>query len=543
MESESSKAEFSRRTLLERALVLGAAATMGGAASRVAEAAVEGRRMRKATTKTLVIGGDSIGADWAPSHAFQGWAHYTAEAHIFDTLYFYPNGDITKPLVPLLASGMPIRDKKNKRQYVVPLRKGVKFHDGTPFNAGSVMFDYVTNIDKTQQFYDAKAIFAGVNFILGVKEIDALDERRVMFTLNRPLGDFTSQLVTFAGLMSPTAIRKNGLDNAALNPIGTGPYRFVEAVRGDHVTLEANDEYFLGRPKVDRIVVRSIPDFAALTAALLAGEVDVSWFVNPNDVPAFRRNQNLTVAFRPGVVTGYVEFNAMGANGVNTFKDVRARQAALHALDKRKLIATALNGYGSIGAGLNPLPSAGYQPALRDNYKFDLSKARSLLGAAGGDREVRLSVPSNLHWPLAGQVIQNDWNAAGLKTTLNVVDAAAFGGTMSQGRHDVFIWDATPVLFQPWALYNVLFNPTSALNMRSGGWVDQKFQRLLLAVLAAPDASKVKNYIGQMDKILLDNAIWQANYYPTTVSVYNKRVKGFRPPSAKFAIFTDVDVA
>jgi peptide/nickel transport system substrate-binding protein len=423
------------------------------------------------------------------------------------------------------------------------LRKGVKFHDGTPFNAGSVMFDYVTNIDKTQQFYDAKAIFAGVNFILGVKEIDALDERRVMFTLNRPLGDFTSQLVTFAGLMSPTAIRKNGLDNAALNPIGTGPYRFVEAVRGDHVTLEANDEYFLGRPKVDRIVVRSIPDFAALTAALLAGEVDVSWFVNPNDVPAFRRNQNLTVAFRPGVVTGYVEFNAMGANGVNTFKDVRARQAALHALDKRKLIATALNGYGSIGAGLNPLPSAGYQPALRDNYKFDLSKARSLLGAAGGDREVRLSVPSNLHWPLAGQVIQNDWNAAGLKTTLNVVDAAAFGGTMSQGRHDVFIWDATPVLFQPWALYNVLFNPTSALNMRSGGWVDQKFQRLLLAVLAAPDASKVKNYIGQMDKILLDNAIWQANYYPTTVSVYNKRVKGFRPPSAKFAIFTDVDVA
>jgi ABC-type transport system substrate-binding protein len=98
------------------------------------------------------------------------------------------------------------------------------------------------------------------------------------------------------------------------------------------------------------------------------------------------------------------------------------------------------------------------------------------------------------------------------------------------------------VLFQPWALYNVLFNPTSALNMRSGGWVDHKFQRLLLAVLAAPAQSKVSSYIGQMDRILLDNAIWQANYYPTTISVYNKRVKGFRPPSAKFAIFNDVDV-
>jgi peptide/nickel transport system substrate-binding protein len=542
MESESSKSQqFSRRTLLERALVLGVAASLGGSLGQAAEAAVGTRRVRRAT-KTLVIGGDSIGGDWAPSHAFQGWAHYTAEAHMFDPLYFYPNGDITKPLVPVLASGLPVRGRKNKREYVVPLRKGVKFHDGTPFNAGSVMFDYTTNIDKTQQFYDAKAIFAGVNFILGVSKIDALDEHRVKFTLNRPLGDFTSQLVTFAGLMSPTSIRKNGLDNAALTPIGTGPYRFVEAVKGDHITLEANDDYFLGRPKIDRIVVRAIPDYAALTAALLSGEVDVSWFVNVNDVSAFQKNSNLNVAFRPGVVTGYVEFNAMGANGVSTFKDLRVRQAALHALDKRKLIATALHGYGGVGAGLNPQPSTGYQPDLRDYYKFDLNKAKSLLGAAGGGREVTLSVPSNLYWPLAGQVIQNDWNAAGLKTNLNVIDAAAFGSTMTQGKHDAFIWDATPVLFAPWALYNVLFNPTSAINMRSGGWVDQKFQRLLLAVLAAPDQTKVKKYIGQMDRLLLDNAIWQANYYPTTVSVYNKRLKGFRPPSAKFAIFTDAQV-
>ena len=370
-----------------------------------------------------------------------------------------PNGDITKPLVPVLASGLPVRGAKNKREFVVPLRKGVKFHDGTPFNAGSVLFDYVTDIDKTQQFYDAKAIFAGVNFILGVTKIDALDEHHVKFTLNRPLGDFTSQLVTFAGLMSSTAIRKNGLDSVALNPVGTGPYRFVEAIKGDHITLEANDDYFLGRPKIDRIVVRAIPDYAALTAALLSGEVDVSWFVNVNDVPAFQKNSNLNVAFRSGVATGYVEFNAMGANGVNTFKDPRVRQAALHALDKRKLINAGLHGYGQVGAGLNPQPSAGYQPSLRDYYKFDANQAKTLLNAAGGPRDVTLSVPSNLYWPLAGQIIQSDWNAVGLKTNLNVIDAAAFGSTMTQGKHDVFIWDATPVLFQPWALYNTLLQP------------------------------------------------------------------------------------
>jgi peptide/nickel transport system substrate-binding protein len=540
--SHPTNAGLSRRTLLERALLLGSAVTVGGTLTAAAGAAPR-RHVRARATNTLVVAGDSLGADFAPSHVFQGWIHYTAEQHLFDTLYDYPAGDISKKLVPKLAVGLP-KKVPNKRQYVVQLRKGVKFHDGTPFNADAVVFNYMADLDKKNAFYDSKAIYANVNFALGFTNVEAIDDYHVRFTVNRPLGDFMAQLVAMAGFMSPTAIRKVGIDNAGLAPVGTGPYRFVEAVKGDHVTLEANPGYFLGKPKIDRLVIRAIPDYASMSAALLSGDVDVTWFANVDDVDAFKRNSNLVVADRPGVSAGYVEFNAMGANGASAFKDVRVRQAALHAIDKQKLISAGLHGFGSVGAGLNPVPSRlGYQPQLKNYYKFDKTKAKQLLAAAGGSRDVTLSVPSNLYWPLAGQVIQNDWNSVGLNTKLNVVDAAVFGGTMSQGRHDAFLWDATPTLFEPWALYNTLFNPTSALNNRSGGWVDQKFQRLLLASIAATDSGKYHSYIGQMDKILLDQAVWQANYYPRTVSIYNKRLKGFKPPSAKFAIFTQCQLA
>jgi len=541
MEPESSPdRKIPRRTFLERSLMLGVAATFGGtAAAETAKAALRTRRISRAT-KTLVVGADSVGGDFAPTHGFQGWGHYTALGHIYDSPYDYPNGDVTKPLTPRLASGPPIRGRGVKREFVVPLRKGVKFHDGTPFNANAVVVNYMADIDKAYSLYDPRVVYAGVAFLLGVTNVEALDDHHVKFTMNQPIGDFESQLVSLAGLMSPTAIRSAGsVANAGAHPIGTGPYRFVEAVPGDHVTLEANPDYFGGKPQIDQIVIRAIPDPSALTAALLSGDVHVSWFVNPQDVSKFQKSANLRTSFRTGVVTGYTEFNATGANGVDTFTDVRARQAALHAINKRGLIAAALNGYGRPGAGLNP-PSipGGWSPQFRDYYKFDLGKAKSLLKAAGGPRDVTLSVPSNSYWPLLGQVIQNDWNSIGLDTTLKVIDAAIFGSTMNKAQHEVFIWDLTEILLAPWPGYNLLFNPAGAVANRNGGWRNVNLLHLVYNSISQPNAKKLRQNIAQMDKIMLQNAVLQANYYPTTISVYTKRLKGFVPPSARFANFT-----
>ena len=542
MEPESSPdRKIPRRTFLERGLMLAVGATLGGAAgAETAKAALSDTSISHAK-KTLVVGLDAVGSDFAPTHTTQGWGHIEALNSIYDSLYSYPNGDITKSLEPRLASGPPVRGRGVKREFVVPLRKGIKFHDGTPFNANAVVMNYKAATDKTYPLYDSKNVYGGVTILYGVTNVEALDDYRVKFTLNRPIGDFEVQLAShLAGIMSPKSITAAGsIVEAGAHPVGTGPYRFVEGIAGDHVTLEANPDYFRGKPKIDGIVIRAIPDSSALAAALLAGDVDVSWSVSSKDVSRLRSSSRLNVAFTSGMVTGYVEFNATGANGARTFADVRVRQAALHAINKRDLIAVALNGYGSVGAGLNPRAMVGgWSPQFSDYYKFDPAKAKSLLSAAGGSRDVTLSVPSNSYWPLLGQVVQNAWNAVGLNTTLKVIDATAFGATMNKAQHDAFFWDLTQIVPIPWAGYNLLFNPAGSVSNRSGGWRDTTLLRNLYSSIAEPSPKKLGQKIAQMDKIILENAVAQANYYPTSISAYTKRLKGFLPPSGKAVDFS-----
>ena len=238
----------SRRTLLTTAAVAGAAAAAGGRVS-TGQAQVRQVQTRRADARaTLVFGAEAVGADYAPAHTFQGWGHETARLHIYDTLYGYPGGDVTKPISPILASAMPRRDKANPRHYIVPLRKNVKFHDGTPFNADAVVFNFMRYLDNKHPFYDSGALFRGTYFMAGVYDVQKIDAYTVKFLTNRPLGDFASQLVAFAGIASPTAVQNAGAADYGLKPVGTGPMKFVQALRGDRVELVANDGYWGGRP-------------------------------------------------------------------------------------------------------------------------------------------------------------------------------------------------------------------------------------------------------------------------------------------------------
>ena len=155
------------------------------------------------------------------------------------------------------------------------------------------------------------------------------------------------------------------------------------------------------------------------------------------------------------------------------------------------------------------------------------------MSAAGGPRDVTLSVPSNSYWPLLGQVVQSAWNGVGLNTTLKVIDATVFGGTMNKAQHDVFFWDLTQIVPVPWAGYNLLFNPAGAVSNRNGGWRDTPLLHNLYSSIAEPNPKKLGQKIAEMDKIILQNAVMQANYYPTSICAYSKRLKGFLPPTGK----------
>lgn len=529
---------LSRGDLLRRAAVAGAAVASTSAWAPAALAAPRRVSHSGASQSTLVVGVDAVGSDLIPAHAFQGWGHTTALTLIFESLYGYPNQDLSQELVPVLASALPRRDKANPRKFAVDLRKGVVFHDGTKFDADAVVFNFMRFLDKTHPFYDPAGVFVGNNILFGVAKVEALDSDTVVFTVNRPLGDFKSSLFNplGGGMLSPTAIKAAGVANAGLAPAGTGPYKLIEAKKGDRMVLERFDGYRGPKPSINRIVFRAIPDSAALTAALLSGDVHMSWLVGLDDAARFEKDSKFNMVAIPSLSAGYIGFNT-GGTGVKTFADQRVRLAAMTALNKQKLIALTLGGRAAVGAGLNPPASWAYQAQLKDFHKYNPTEAKRLLSQVGSSNvpDVTLSVPSNAHWPRAAESVQADWNAVGLKTSIKIVDVGSMGATMTKGLHDVFMWDATPASLTPWALFRTLWGCGNQFRFRWGGYCDQDFDRALLKSIATTDRQKTRGYIETMDKKLLEGGVWQANYYPSLVSVWRKNVTGFKPPAARFA--------
>jgi peptide/nickel transport system substrate-binding protein len=524
----------SRREFLVRAGTVGASLSALGAATFARPTPAQGGQ-RHATRAvkggTVTVGADAVGIDFVPGHIFQGRGHEMALVALFDGLYWYPNDDPSKPYQPQLATALPTQSA-NGLVFTIPLRKGVKFHDGTPFNADAVVFNYMRYLDKNHKYYDANAgASVPATFLLGIAKVEAVGAYTVRITANTHLGDFVASIVPFngSGIMSPTAVKKAGVANAGLHPVGTGPFRFVEAVEGDHVTLAAFGGYWGGRPSIDKLVIRAIPDPRTLTASMLSGEVDISPFVAQSDVPLFKKNSKFAVAIVPGVVTGYMGLNASGASGFKALSDVRLRQAACHAIDKKKLIQLALFGYGAVGAGINPPASWGYQKKLLNYNNYDPTKARSLINAAGGAPNLKLIAPSSAYFPQMAEVIQSDLNAVGFKTQIQTYDASVYYSTFNKGAQDIGLGEGAPDVFSPYSLYKTFFGCGGTRIGRWGGWCNPGFDKTVNQLFGEAKRSTDVKLLRSLDGFLLKNAIFQTNYYPSQVTVWNKRLQNVAP--------------
>jgi peptide/nickel transport system substrate-binding protein len=536
----------SRRELLVKGAGALGALTALGAASGFAESAVAARRTAVRVRKggTLVLGADAVGVDFVPPHVFAGRGLSIAKFAIFESLYDYPNGDLSKPLRAVLASG-PAKVSADGLRYTVQLRKGVKFHDGTRFDAAAVEFNFMRYLDKSHPYYDPNATYLRAPLLTGVASVKAVGDYTVLFTLSQTVGDFGGSIANTAwgGIMSPTAVKKAGVANAGLSPSGTGPFRFISARKGDAITLARNDAYWGGAPSLNQLVIREIPDPRTLTASLLSGEVQVSTFVARGDVALFRKNKNFNVNAIPSIVTGYMGLNAAGSGGFTNLLDARKRLAVCHAVDKQKIINLALSGLGVRGAGMNPPASWGYQKKFYDFNKHDPSKAKSLLKAAGGSPDLLILAQSSGYWPQMAEVIQADLNAVGFNAKINAVDSAVFYGTGNQGKQDIFLGEGSPDTFEPYGLYVTFFGCQNARRGRWGGWCNPGFDKAVTQLTTDINQTRAKKRIAYIDGFLLRNGIFQTNYYPSLVTISNKHVKGLVPLSInEMACFKRVSI-
>ena len=330
--------------------------------------------------KTLIIaiGTDQTGLD--PQTVENNESGFVM-ATIFDSIVNYKPG--SSLVGPGLAEKWEI--SPDGKVYTFHFRHGVKFHDGTPMTARTVAADVDRAINPQNPCYvlARKGVDTYDDFTFGsakdgtVVRMDVVNDDTLRFTLPKPNAPFLSSLaMVWQGIMSPEATKKYNCD-AGQHPVGTGPFKFVEAVRNDHITVGANPDYWGGRPKVDRIVFQIVPESATRMLKLERSEVQILADVPPSDYSRVTGNSALKLYQQPGLTILGVSMS----NDLGPFKDRRVRQAMNYAVDKDAVNKGLYGGATTASQGMPPV-LWGYNKAVQP-YPYDVAKAKQLLQEAG----------------------------------------------------------------------------------------------------------------------------------------------------------------
>src|SRR5439155_1701156 len=245
-------------------------------------------------------------------------------------------------IVPQLAQTWEI--KGGGLVYVFKLRRGVKFHDGTEFNADIVKW----NFDRMR---DPELASPRRSEIAPVKDVKVLDPFTVEITLSSPFAPLLSVLTDRAGMMVSRAAVEKYTDDFARNPVGTGPFRFVEWVKDDHLTLKRLDGYWeAGLPHLDEVVYRPIPDSSVRFTAMRTGQMDIMHQIHPKDVATAKTERGMKVSEIASLWWQGIHLN----NQVAPFTNKTIRQAVWYAVDRSVIQRVAYFGSGAPGWG--PFP-------------------------------------------------------------------------------------------------------------------------------------------------------------------------------------------
>lgn len=289
-----------------------------------------------------------------------------------DTLYYY---DKQLNLVPRLAESVEIPDPTT---FIFKIKKGIKFHNGTELTAKDVKFSF-------EQCYLYPETMVKVNNCKWgeyLDEVNILDDYTVELKLAGADGVFMNR-VTELFIVSEDAVRTMGADEHNNNPIGTGPFKFVEWIKDQRVVLEANEDYWDGPPSIGKLIIRPIPEASTAMAALRAGEIDVMVNVPPDAIESLQLDPNIKVHLNDADRLIFIYLNAFQP----PFDNLLVRKAVNHAVDWDAIINFVLDGQGY----RTPCPITPYDfpyEAVKDiceekAYNYDPEKAKALLAEAG----------------------------------------------------------------------------------------------------------------------------------------------------------------
>jgi peptide/nickel transport system substrate-binding protein len=520
-------------------VVLAAAALLVvvGSAVRAADAPAGG---------SVVIGLDQEPPTLDP-HASPSAVTYQIISSVTESLlYRGPDGK----LVPWLAESWSVSG--DGRSVTFKLRKDVKFHDGTPFNADAVKFNFDRIVDPKFKAGGARAALAGY---AGTK---VLDEFVAQVSFETPYSPFLNAAASgVLAMVSPKAVRESG-DQVHTHPVGSGPFVIKDYVAKDHTTMVKNAAYArkapwsdrAGPPLLDSVVWKFVPEAGTRVTTLESGETQGIYLVPAQSLPRLEKNSAIRVEKLPwpGVPRIWL---------LNVTKppmdDVRVRRAINYAIDKEAFLATVYKGTGL--RAFAPLTAVMLDdPSLRQAYPFDAAKAKALLGEAG--------------WAPGGDGIR----AKGGQRLEIVLNAIEYGGgpdptaqLIQSSLHDVGIdvkikaqarppWYednyrcAThgPVMFlrstDPDGLYALFHSSLVGSNFNWSCVKNAKLDQLLVDGRRESDPAKRRAIYLAIEKLALDEALTVPLVDELSVWAFRSNVQGVKYNFNAYPVMSDAAI-
>lgn len=334
--------------------------------------------------------------------------------------------------VPALAESWDIKGK----EVTFKLRKGVKFHDGTDWNAKAALW----NLE--QEATNKKSVALVITDQVDPKGFQVIDDYTLKVTLLYPSASFLAGIAdnrVHSLMISPTALEKLGEDKYQDAPVGTGPFQFVEWKRNNQLTLKKNPNYWrMGAdgqplPYLDGITYRTIIDDSVRLLELKSGNIELLEFIQGKDVPSIKSNPEL--AYIESTATGLHRDFFFNAQNDIWGKNLKLRQAAMYAIDHEALAKTLGQGIG-VPAKYLPMPGAvGYDEKV-PYYWLDVAKAKSLLAEAGyaGGIDLDITAHSREVDQRQAQMLQQMFTNIGIRVNLTVVERLAWGKRVREGN-------------------------------------------------------------------------------------------------------------
>jgi peptide/nickel transport system substrate-binding protein len=509
------------------------AAPAGTSSAPTTGAARGGGTLIVASTASNIPQTDQCPTEGAEGFRFVGYM-------LFDALTSWDltHEDRLAPIGPGLAESWQV-SPDDPTVWTFHLRRGVRFQDGTPFNADAVVFALDRVMNKEAPQYSERQAACSASYIAPLRDYAKVDDYTVRIGTKVPYSFLLYSLSSIL-IPSPTAVLKEGTEQFVNAPVGSGPFKFVRQVERQLIEMEANPDYYRGRPKLDRLIVRPVPEAASRLAALRSGEVQWAEVPPPESIkPLEEGGYQVKLNEYPQSWSWILNLSQ------RPWDDKRVRQAANYAIDREAMCRDLLSG---ACAPASQFLNAGHSWHSSDlGYRYDPRRARELLTEAGypnGFRTVAVVTTSgsaNMWPPPMNEFVQRSLREIGIDVELRPIEWNTMRTTYRSGFPDpaVGIYQYSWTTQTPeWIARFVLSTAKPPAGLNPGGYANETVDTLMARAMATFEQTEQDELVRQALRHVTEDAPWIWIVHDLNLRVLSPKVKGFVQPKVQY-----VDIA